>query len=74
MSARERTPASLAADKLVGFDELRHALESDDGQMASSGVVANFDIESDSRLTADENLRCGAPGSTRPPGAGLETR
>jgi len=40
----------------------------------AAGVVVDFDFESDSRLTADENLRCGAPGSTRPPGAGLETR
>jgi len=73
VSARERTSASLAADKLVGFDELRHALESDDGEMPAPGVVPNFDLEFDSRLASDENLRCGASGSTRPPGAGLET-
>src|SRR6266571_5006739 len=51
---------------------LRGALERDDGQMSTSGVIADRDVERDSRLTADERLRRGARRASRPPWAGFE--
>jgi len=51
---------------------LRGAAERDDRQMPTSGVVADSEIERDSGLTADEGLRRGAWGTTRPPRAGFE--
>ena len=51
---------------------LRGALERDNGQMSTSGVIADRDVERDSRLTADERLRRGARRASRPPWAGFE--
>ncbi len=51
---------------------LRGALERDGRQMSASALVADREMERDSGLTADESLRRGAWGTTRPPRAGLE--
>jgi len=48
-------------------DLLRSPLERDDRQVSPAGMVADFEIEEpDSGLTANENLRRGTPGSSRP--------
>ena len=56
---KRRTKASLGVKKSSRGEPLRYALEQDDGQMASARVVADFDFESNSRLTPDEGLRSG---------------
>lgn len=57
MGARKHTTTSLVPSKLAGQWMLRGAPERDDRQVLTSGVVADFEFELDTRLTADESLR-----------------
>ena len=58
---KRRTKASLGVKKSSRGEPLRYTLERDDGQVSASDVLAEFKFECDSRLTADESLRRGAP-------------
>ena len=68
----EQTGRGRLLGKVCEPDLLRSPLERDDRQVSPTSMVADFKVESGSGLTADESLRSGAPGSSRPPRARFE--